>query len=686
MLCKNTYNHYGYSKAQGREMKKNSRSLVLLTLILPLILGIFASSAQAAISQSSNKVFLGLSGYPTSTGQIDNIINTMQANGLNTYRMSANPAWSGGPHPYHREFIQYYLDHSPSNWVIIVDRNHLYPPTEASATSARDNWATVRNSLFEVLQAYPNNPRVIVELINEYISSDFYTRMQNLVNEIRSAGYTNPLLANKWNQPWTVINDPLDDTYQGYHYYFNSWSPSGAISQMQTAQSRGIKVINTEVGADYNEYSAYTTSTVDELSQFLSQCASMGIGNTVWMNENLNNMPRYQSLGLDFPTVTSPQTSTNPPNPTPTPTTIPTPSPTTTPPPTSPPTPTPDLNYPTQTWQRLWTTLEGQYLGQTNEANLQFDNNWGTGTVAFDKTDDIMLTSSRTITLPAGTYTFTVGSDDGFKLYIDNQQIMQDWEDQSYQTNSITTTLTQGAHQFRLDFYENVGNARVSFQYQTQTTTTPTPTPTTTPPPTQPPTPTNTIFEDDFESANLNKWSGTTITSSDTVTARDYTPYDGDYHARFYITGNSRSSENAYLRQNVNLQTASVTGQFYFSSSTILRDNYDRLYLIRLSNSNGDIAMAGIRRENGVNKWMLYTNGIQTSSAINVDSNQYQEVTLQWNADRHTAELYVNGQKILETNTNSYTTVTRVDMGIISTYRVQNPLIVYGDNFVISSL
>jgi hypothetical protein len=43
------------------------------------------------------------------------------------------------------------------------------------------------------------------------------------------------------------------------------------------------------------------------------------------MNENLNNMPTYQSLGLKFPTVTSPQptTSTNP-TPSPNPTTSPT--------------------------------------------------------------------------------------------------------------------------------------------------------------------------------------------------------------------------------------------------------------------------------------------------------------------------------------------------------------------------
>ncbi len=268
------------------------------------------TSTMTVKAATTNDAFLGLSGYPTGTSQVQTIINTMNANDLNTYRMSFNPTWASGPHPYRQQYVQYFLDHS--NYMIIVDRNHLYPPTESSASAARSNWNEVRNSIFETLQTWPNNPRVAVELINEYVSNDFYTLMQQLVNDIRSAGYTNPIVVDKWNQPWTVINDPLDNTYQGYHYYFNSWSPGGAMSQMNSALSRGIKIINTEIGADFNEYNSYTSATVDELNTFMAQCANLGIGNTVWMNENLNNLPRYQSLGISFPTVTNPQPTSPP--------------------------------------------------------------------------------------------------------------------------------------------------------------------------------------------------------------------------------------------------------------------------------------------------------------------------------------------------------------------------------------
>jgi hypothetical protein len=252
------------------------------------------------IPDPSPSTYTGISGYPTSTYQIDQIIQVMDENNLNIYRMSANPEWfSSKPHPYEENLVQYFLDNC--DYYLIIDRNHIYPPTEEGAQEARNNWNTVEDSLFEVLESWPNNQRVMVELINEYVSNDFYPRMQDLVDQIRDAGYTNPIVVDKWNQPWTVIDDPLDNTYQGYHFYFNSWSVSGATQQMQTALSKDIKIINTEIGADFNEYRDFDRSEVEELNQFLEWCYNHGVGNTVWMNENLNNMPTYEDLDLTFP-------------------------------------------------------------------------------------------------------------------------------------------------------------------------------------------------------------------------------------------------------------------------------------------------------------------------------------------------------------------------------------------------
>jgi hypothetical protein len=285
--------------------------LILLTLQTTYVLGLAPAqksvTATGSIRQSADPdgelpIYVGLSGYPTSTSEIDRILDVMDAYGLNIYRMSFNPEWfSRKKHPYRASYVQYFLDHSP--YTLIVDRNHLYPPSDESAQAARTHWDTVRSSIFDVLETWPNNPRVIVELINEYCSSDFYPRMQTLIDDVRAAGYTNPLLANKWNQPWTALDDPLNSTYQGYHFYFNSWSLKGATDQMTTARAKGIKLINTEVGADYNEASSFTRDTVEELNEFMEWCAERDIGNCVWMNENLANWPRYQDLNLDPPTA-----------------------------------------------------------------------------------------------------------------------------------------------------------------------------------------------------------------------------------------------------------------------------------------------------------------------------------------------------------------------------------------------
>jgi hypothetical protein len=417
-------------------------------------------------------------------------------------------------HPYRSSYIQYFLDNS--DFTLIVDRNHIYPPTEAGAQTARNNWATVRNSIFEVLKAFPNSPRVMVELINEYISTDFYTRMQSLVTEIRSAGYTNPIVVSKFSQPWTTINDPLGKTYQGYHYYFNGWSPTGAISNIKIALSKGIKLINTEVGADYREKNYFTTATVDELESYLTQCVSLGVGNNVWMNENLGNWPRYQQLGFKFPTI------------------------------------------------------------------------------------------------------------------------------------SVTSPII------------------------------------TTPPPA-----TITTFDDGFEYNNLNSWSSTVKTSGETATVSTAYPHHGKYHAIFTTTGNYYSRENAYLTKNVNMQETYASGYFRITSGTtttqILSNDGDKLYVIQLSGNSGYIAIAGIIRQSGVSRWLLYAGGTSTSSAISISTNRWYDVELHWNPTTHAADMYVDGTKILSRTYSSSAQVTSVEMGIINTYSIQNPLQIYGDCLAISN-
>ena len=221
-------------------------------------------------------------------------------------------------------------------------------------------------------------------------------------------------------------------------------------------------------------------------------------------------------------------------------------------------------------------------------------------------------------------------------------------------------------------------------------TPTPTPSPTPTPAPSPTPSPTNNfLFQDSFESRSLSNWNSITRTYGETATVDNYIAYAGTYHARFASTGLSQGRENAYINKDVNLQNAYARGYFRFSSyqgRAITNDNDDRLYLIRFSNSQGNLAWTGIRRENGVNKWMLFTNEAMTSSAVPISTDKWYSVELHWNAAQRAAELFIDGTKILETtlNTGSTSNVTDVDMGIIYTYNIQGSLILYGDCFSIS--
>jgi hypothetical protein len=244
--------------------------------------------------------WIGVSAYPrTLSGRysiaiIDDIIAYMDAEDLTIYRMSI---WhSVDPEPW----VQYYLDHC--DYDLIVCR-HMYPMDALSAAE----WTEVQTWTLELLDSFSAyQDRLWVEPINERTNSDLATPLQTLVTAVRDAGYTARIIANKWDQSWASmasIHDPLDRFWTGYHFYFTNGAWTSAESQMQTALNLGLKLLNTEVGADYHERDYFDPSEVERLNAFLAWCADRGIGNTVWMCYGLQNLPRYEELGLQYPSV-----------------------------------------------------------------------------------------------------------------------------------------------------------------------------------------------------------------------------------------------------------------------------------------------------------------------------------------------------------------------------------------------
>lgn len=72
-----------------------------------------------------------------------------------------------------------------------------------------------------------------------------------------------------------------------------------------------------------------------------------------------------------------------------------------------------------------------------------------------------------TPSLVAGQYNFTVGADDGYRLYIDGalQTDLSDFTDHGYNQKSKTITLSAGAHNLIYEYYEKTGDATVMFSY-----------------------------------------------------------------------------------------------------------------------------------------------------------------------------------------------------------------------------
>jgi hypothetical protein len=132
-------------------------------------------------------------------------------------------------------------------------------------------------------------------------------------------------------------------------------------------------------------------------------------------------------------------------------------------------------SYPTDKWERIWYVYSGStsspwssYLGHgPDEASLNFNNDWGTGIVAYSRSDMIGFVSSRTVNMAAGTWTFTVVSDDGVRLYLDGQLVIDAWKVQAPTTYTYTRAFdSAGSHQLRLEWFENEGGAKLSYDMQ----------------------------------------------------------------------------------------------------------------------------------------------------------------------------------------------------------------------------
>ncbi len=94
------------------------------------------------------------------------------------------------------------------------------------------------------------------------------------------------------------------------------------------------------------------------------------------------------------------------------------------------------------------------------------DYTWGQSSPAPGiNADHFVVRWTRSTTFAAGTYTFSVTADDGVRLFVDGQLVINRWVDQSATTTTTNLTLTGGAHTVVMEYYENSWDATAKLSW-----------------------------------------------------------------------------------------------------------------------------------------------------------------------------------------------------------------------------
>ncbi len=110
-------------------------------------------------------------------------------------------------------------------------------------------------------------------------------------------------------------------------------------------------------------------------------------------------------------------------------------------------------------WNNM--TLSGDAVLGRKDAAIDFD--WGTGSPDPKvPADNFSARWGRTLGFEAGTYRFYASSDDGVRIYVDGNRIVDSWMKQKLpNTHYADITLSAGNHNIAVDYFEDGGNASI---------------------------------------------------------------------------------------------------------------------------------------------------------------------------------------------------------------------------------
>jgi hypothetical protein len=109
--------------------------------------------------------------------------------------------------------------------------------------------------------------------------------------------------------------------------------------------------------------------------------------------------------------------------------------------------------------------LSGAPVLVRNDVSVSFD--WGTGSPGPGvPADNFSARWTRNLSFPAGTYRFYVRVDDGVRLWIDGNLVIDQWHDSAPTTYSTDVPLANGVHSLRMEYYERSGGALAQLAWE----------------------------------------------------------------------------------------------------------------------------------------------------------------------------------------------------------------------------
>jgi len=109
--------------------------------------------------------------------------------------------------------------------------------------------------------------------------------------------------------------------------------------------------------------------------------------------------------------------------------------------------------------------LNGNPVSVRNDLAIDFD--WGAGAPGPGlPADNYSARWTRTLNFEPGRYRFLARADDGVRVWIDNELVIDQWRESTARTYTVERTLSAGSHAMRVEYFEATGGAQMRFGWE----------------------------------------------------------------------------------------------------------------------------------------------------------------------------------------------------------------------------